>query len=171
MVRRRPYQILPLGLLCGFLLVSPAIAQDNLAKLELRFGQENDPVRKARAFPPLGEARINVLREQVRREDYQQGLKILERYRDEARIVFGGLKKSRIDAEKKSNGFRQLQIHLRRTVRQLTEIITTVLFEEREPFEAIRKEIDQMDRELINMLFPRQPGAKIEKPAKGGRMQ
>jgi hypothetical protein len=144
------------------------VAQSALDKLELRFAQETDPVRKARAFPKLGEARLNVLRGQLRDEDFAAGSKTLQQYRDEARTAFAGLKSSGIDAEKKSNGFRQLQIHLRRSIRQLADLITLLPFAEREPLETIQKELDQMERELINMLFPRQPGYRPKRPAKGG---
>jgi hypothetical protein len=141
------------------LLSAPAFPiQDNLAKLETRFAQERDPVRKARAFPDLGEARINLFRQHLRVDDVSAALKILEAYRDDAQTAFEGLKKSGIDAEKHSNGFRQLQIHLRRSLRQLTDLIMTVPYDARESFETIRKELDQMDRQLLTLLFPRRPG-------------
>jgi len=169
MVRRSSNLYLPLACLFALIFVSTATAQDKLAKLESRFAVERDPVRKARAFPDLGLARLSAIREQLRGENYEQGLQTLQQYRDEARTTFAGLKQSGIDAEKKSNGFRQLEIHLRRGARQMVDLVAMVPFEQREPFETIRKELDQMDRELVNMLFPRQPGYKPDRPGKVGR--
>jgi len=169
MVRRSSNFCLPLAFFFALILALTTGAQDKLTKLESRFAEEKDPVRKARAFPNLGLARLSAFREQLRGENYEEGLRILQQYRDEARTAFTGLKQSGIDAEKKSNGFRQLEIHLRRGVRQIGELILTIPYDRREPCEAIRKELDQMDRELINMLFPRQPGYKPNRPGKVGR--
>jgi len=71
-----------------------------------------------------------------------------------------GWARSGKDAERKPNGFKNLQIHIRQNIPRLEQTILTLPVEQREPFEAIRKELDAIDRELIDALFPRQPAKK-----------
>jgi hypothetical protein len=67
------------------------------------------------------------------------------------------LKSSGINAEKKPGGFKHLEIHLRQGLRRLEDVIIAIPVKHREPFEAIRKRLEEIDRELIDLLFPRKP--------------
>lgn len=143
------------------LLVAPAVwAQRDVEELRARFQRETKPVDKARAFPKLGEAQLVRVRDLASKEKYEEALETFEQYRDDAVLAGNGLKSSGINAEKKSNGFKHLQIHLRRSGRFIEDTIASLPFDRREPFEAIRKELEKLDQELIDMLFPRQPGRK-----------
>ncbi len=148
----------------------PALVQDarEIAKRRAEFEREDDPMDKARRFPRLGEELLKLMREQARRAEYEAARQTLEEYRDLARVAFEGLANSGVDAEKKSSGFRQLQIHLRRSIRDLNQTISSLPVLHREPFEAIQRELEQMNRALLEMLFPRRPARQSDNAASAG---
>lgn len=136
-------------------------AQDSAARLRTQFQQESDPVRKAKAACKFGDAQIKQMRGEIDAGNVSGALQTLEDYRNTIRTAFAGLKESGINAEKKPSGFKQLQLHLRSNLGRLLDSVMSIPLDEREPFEAIRKELEKMDNELIDMLFPRQPGKRI----------
>jgi hypothetical protein len=131
--------------------------------------QSNDPVRQAKNVVRQGELQLEQVRREVRDENYDEALRVLREYRDAVKSAHAALKASRKDAEKKPGGFKNLQIHIRQNIPRLEQTILTVPVEQREPFEAIRKELDTIDRELIDALFPRQPSKKAGE-TKPGRL-
>ena len=146
------------------LLASAGLAQKHLGELRAKFNQETDPVRRARAMPKLGDALLDQMGEQLQKGGVEAALRTLEEYREAVAMSHSGLKASGINAEKKSNGFKQLEIHVRRGVRRLEHLIVAVPLEQREAFEEIQKQLEQVDRELIEMLFPRRPSQQEPKP-------
>lgn len=148
--------LLALSLAIGF----ADSSQERLAKFRAEFEREADPVRKARRVPRLGDALFVLLRERVDEANYEAALAALTEYRDAVRIAFDALAASGRNAERQSGGFRHLQIHVRQSVRDLSESIVAVAFDQRPPFEAIRKELEEFDKKLLDMLFPRQPEKK-----------
>jgi hypothetical protein len=122
--------------------------------------QSGDPVQNAKAVVKQGEAQLSQVRQQMRDENYDEALRVLTQYRDAIKSAHATLKASGRNAEKKPAGFKNLQIHLRQSLQQLDQAILSVPTEERAPFEAVRKELDSIDRELIEALFPRQPSKK-----------
>ena len=140
------------------LLSLPAIAQDPVNKFKEEFDQEKDPVRKARLLPRLGDAQLDEAGDYVGKGEMARALTLLEEYRDSVKAAHEALKSSGINAEKKPKGFKQLEIHLRQGIRRMEDIIVAVPYDDRKPFEAIRKQLEGIDQELIEMLFPRRPG-------------
>lgn len=122
--------------------------------------QSADPVQKAKEVIRQGQAQLEQMRREVKQENYGEALRVLSEYRDAVKSAHGGLKASGRDAEKKPSGFKNLQIHIRQNLRRLDHTILSIPVEQREPFEAIRRELDTMDQELIDALFPRQPAKK-----------
>lgn len=131
--------------------------------------QSADPVKTAKEVVRRGDAQLEQMRQEIRNENYDAALLVLREYRDAVKSAHGGLKASGRDAEKKPNGFKNLQIHIRRNIPRLEQSILSLPVEQREPFEAIRKELDTIDRELIDALFPRQPPKKAGE-TKSGRL-
>lgn len=132
-------------------------AQDSLAKIRSRFSQETDPVRKARLMPELANTEFQEISKDFQADKLPDALVILKQYRDEARSCVNGLDARNIDAEKHPAGFKQLQFSLRSSLRRLSDLLVTLTRDEQEPFEATRKDIEDMDRHVIQELFPRQP--------------
>lgn len=122
--------------------------------------QSEDPVKKAKDVVRQGELQLEQMRREVRDENFDAALRVLREYRDAVKSAHAGLKASGKDAEKKPNGFKNLQIHIRQNIPRLVQTILTVPVDQREPFEAIRRDLDTIDRELIDVLFPRQPSKK-----------
>lgn len=153
-----------LGGLLGILLlgVPAARPQAPLEELRARFQRETDPARKARLFPKLGDAQLDRVRALGSQGKYDEALAALAEYRAEAQATHSALKASGINAEKRPGGFKQLQIHLRKGQRHLADTIAALPVDRREPFQATEKYLAALDNELIEMLFPRQPGRKPE---------
>jgi hypothetical protein len=161
-----PSRHLILAAALGSLLLAPALAQDHLAELRDQFNRESDPVRKAKILPKLGDAQFELLHKEIDAGNYAQVLQIMEAYRDEVRSAEAALKASRVNAERKPAGFKQLQMHVRKGIRELDQTILAVPVSFRAPFETIRQELISVDNELINLLFPHHPGknSKRQKP-------
>jgi hypothetical protein len=88
----------------------------------------------------------------------------MESYRDDARAALDALKKSQPDAERHPNGYKQLQYHVHRSLRELDEILVVAPPEYRPPLRLVRQDLAAMNDELLRMLFPRRPGEHPLKP-------
>ena len=140
------------------ILFPAARAQDRVAELQAQFNRETDPVRKAKILPKLGDAQFDQLRRQTDAGDYVQAVRILGDYRNEVKTAETALKATGVDAERKPAGFKQLEIHLRKSLRELDQTILVLPDDQRPPFQDIRQELASIEKELIDRLFPRQPG-------------
>jgi succinate dehydrogenase flavin-adding protein (antitoxin of CptAB toxin-antitoxin module) len=165
MVRRvRCAMWLGATMLCGV----AAAAANKLGEMQARFDHEKNPVHRAKLLEKLGDAEFDEARQAFKANDINTVGTVLEKYRDNVRLALEGLKKKRADAQKDSNGYRQLEIHVRRGIREADEIILRVPEEYQPPLEIVRRDLDSMDRELIRMLFhhhEEHPGApKTQEP-------
>ena len=138
-------------------LCAPLAAQDRLAKRIDQFQHEADPVRKARDLAQFGGDQVNLAKRQLKSDDDVAALRTLHQYRDEVRESFAGLQASGIDAEKKPNGFMQLQISLRENIRHISDLIFTIPVDKRPFFRTVRDDLIQQQNGLIDALFPRRP--------------
>jgi len=130
-----------------------AAASDKLGELQARFDHEKNPVHRAKLLEKLGDAEFDEARRAFKANDLNTVGTVLEKYRDNVRVALEGLRKKGTDAERNSNGFRQLEIHVRRGIREAEEIILRVPEEYQPPLQIVRRDLDSMDRELIRMLF------------------
>jgi succinate dehydrogenase flavin-adding protein (antitoxin of CptAB toxin-antitoxin module) len=128
-------------------------AADKLGEMQSRFDHEKNPVHRAKLLEKLGDAEFDEARRAFKANDLSTVDTVLEKYRDNVRVALEGLKKKRTDAEKDSNGYRQLEIHVRRGIREADEIILRVPEEYQPPLQIVRRDLDSMDKELIHMLF------------------
>lgn len=147
----------------GLLLGAPAQStrvQQNIAKDKLKYEHADNPVERAKASSKLGHEEYVAARQAIDAGKMDDAFQLLKSYRDQATSAHEALVKTGVDPEKHSNGFRQLQISVRERVRELKELADRVPFQQREPFIALQKELDELDQKLILELFPRQPGNK-----------
>lgn len=133
------------------------LPETNTAELRSRFTNETDPIRKAKLLVPLGDAEFRDILKDEDSENFGEALAIFRQYRDEAQICQKALEGKEPDPEKHPNGFKQLQISLRQALRRLSDIIVDLPGDEQKPFLDVRRDLDQMDRQLIHELFPRRP--------------
>ncbi|MBZ5659541.1 MAG: hypothetical protein LAO08_03975 [Acidobacteriia bacterium] len=143
---------------------SLAVAQDPLTAALAQYQHETDPVRKARELAKFGGDQVELAKKQLKSGDDVGSLHTLEQYRDEVRETVAALKAAGIDAEKRPAGFKELQISLRETVRRLDDLIFTLPVDKRPFFREVRTDLVTAQNDLIDALFPREPGQKSKKP-------
>ena len=131
-----------------------------LSELQQRFDHEDNAVRKAKLIQKLGDAQFEVLHAAEKADDYNTVGVTLEKYRDNVRVALAGLQKEHPDAERKSNGYRQLQMHLRRGIREVEDALRSAPEEFKPPLVLVRTDLIGLDDQLLQLLFPRQPDAK-----------
>jgi hypothetical protein len=149
-------------ILAALALAAPGFSQTRIAELQQRLAQESDPVRKAKKMPKLGEEEFKQIRKDIASQRLAEALTLLRQYRSEIRSCLQGLDAAGINPVKHSSGFRQLQISLRESLRRLDAIIPIVSPDAQSGFIEVRADLDEMNRHLIEELFPRpkQPPAK-----------
>jgi hypothetical protein len=149
----------------GAAFFSPLAAQQlRLPDLQAQFDRESNPVRKAKLLQKLGDAQFLEAHREQHNENYAAVEKIYESYRDNVKIALNSLRGSRPDAERHSDGYRQLHIQLRKGLRDIDETIIGAPSELRPLFESVRTGLVAVDDDLIKLLFPRRkPGSA--KPA------
>lgn len=123
----------------------------------VKFDHETDPVHKAKLLLLLGESEFKDAESALANDKPAETLEVLRKYLDEAQSCEKALEEKFPDAEKHSNGYKQLQISLRGSLRRLDAMIVGLNEDDRKPFVEIRSQLDEIDRHLIHMLFPKQP--------------
>ena len=149
-----------LGAVCGllvFLAVLPPGGTESLADLQARFDRETNGVRKAKLIEKLGDARLEEARRAGKAGDYNAVGMTLEKYRDNVRAAVEALKKQHPDAERQSNGYRQLQMHVRKGIREVDETLLVSPEGYKPPLQIVRQDLIGMEEELLKMLFPHRP--------------
>jgi hypothetical protein len=137
-------------------------AGDQLAQYKEKFDRETDPIHKAKALAKLGDLQIAEFTRQASANDTDGAFLTLTMYRGEVDTTFDAMKATHIDAERKPDGFKELQIQLRKTVVRLDRAASLVPPDRRKEFKEIRDEMSSIDNELFHMLFPRERGGKGE---------
>jgi hypothetical protein len=148
------------GTACGllvFLSMLPPVGAQSLADIQGRFDREASGVQKAKQVGKLGDAQFEEARRAGKAGDYNAVGLTLEKYRDNVRAAIEALKKQHPDAEKQSNGYRQLEIHVRKGIRELDESLLVSPEAYKPPLQIVRQDLIGMDEELLKMLFPRRP--------------
>jgi hypothetical protein len=143
-------------LLVFLALLAPAAAQ-SLADLQARFDRETSGVQKAKIAGKLGDAQFEEARRAGKAGDYNAVGLTLEKYRDNVRAAIAALKQQHPDAEKQSNGYRQLQIHVRKGIREVDESLLVSPEGYKPPLQIVRQDLIGMEDELLKALFPRRP--------------
>jgi len=149
-----------LGAVCGllvFLALLPPGAADSLADLQARFDRETNGVRKAKLMEKLGEAQLEETRRAGKAGEHNTVGLTFEKYRDNVRAAVETLKKQHPDAEKQSNGYRQLEMHVRKGIREVDDTLLVCPEAYKPPLQIVRRDLMGMNEELLKMLFPRRP--------------
>ncbi|MDR3721241.1 MAG: hypothetical protein P4L00_06545 [Candidatus Acidoferrales bacterium] len=144
------------------LLAGAVLAQDRIADLRARLAREPSPVSKAKLMPELGDAEFAEIDTKVTQGHMPEAIAILRIYRDEVDSCNKGLDATGVDAEKHPGGFKQLQISLRESLRRLDAVIVNMTSDEQAPFLDVRKDLSDVNRRLIQRLFPHELPAKPE---------
>jgi hypothetical protein len=140
-------------------------ASDDVKSLQSRFDRETNSVHKAKLLEKLGDAQLEQTRHASQANDYKMIGLVMEKYRDNARAAVDALKKDHPDAERHTSGFKQLQIHVHKSLREVDQVLIVAPDEYRPPLELVRRDLANLDDELLELLFPRHPQEK-KPPAK-----
>ncbi len=146
--------------------LSHGFPPDHLAELQARFDRETNSVQKAKLLVKLGDVQFELTRRAGREGDYQTVGVTLEKYRDNVREALAAVRRNHPKAEKDSAGYRIIEVHVRRGLRELDETILVAPPAYQPPLELVRKDLDQIHDELLRLLFPRRPGEHPASPQK-----
>jgi len=127
----------------------------DIGALSRWFEAQAGPVRKAKCFPKLGDAYLGLVRQEVRSGDYHQASTVLDAYIEATNKLHATLKAAVPDPENKSDGFKQLEAHLRESIRILNDLVFGLPVDQRDPFKAGVQDLQEINSELIKELFPR----------------
>ncbi len=142
-----------LGLLGTALVrVSPA-AEEKLDQLKAKLAREDDAPTRAQITVKLGRELLNRTQQAYQEEQYRIGEAMLAEYLGYIRTAHQDLKKSGRNARKKPKGFKDLEIHLRKSIRLLDDLARAVPYISRAPIMATRQEMEVIWHELIAALF------------------
>jgi hypothetical protein len=130
---------------------------------QAQFDKEKNPVRRAKMMDKLGDLQFEQLRADLRDDDVDRGMVMLDDYLKDCVSVHEALKEKGDDPERKPDGFKQLEVSVRSNLRRLDDLLAGIDAEERKPFLPARKKLDELNKQLIHELFPRQPDAKESK--------
>ncbi len=133
---------------------------DELEVLQNRFDHETDGVRKAKLMQRLGDAQFDVERNAARANNYEAVGLIMEKYRDNVRAALEALKKARPDAEKHVGGYRELEMHTGKGLREIRDVILAMPEPYRPPMQLVEHDLLELDNEMLRLIFPRRPGEK-----------
>ncbi len=136
------------------------------SELQARFDHETNSVHKAKLFEKLSDEQLAEVRHASQASDYNAIGTIMEKYRDNARAAVDALKKEHPNADHQLNGYKQLQIHIRRAIRDLKETVLLAPDEYKPPLRLVEHDLSLIDDELLQSLFPSPPhaGASPEAP-------
>jgi hypothetical protein len=132
-------------------------ATEGVDALQARFDHEANSIHKAKLLEKLGDAQLEQTRRASQASDYKTIGSVMEKYRDNARAAVDALKKDHRDAEHHTNGYKQLQIHVHKALREVDETLVVAPDEYRPPLEIVRRDLASIDDELLELLFPRHP--------------
>jgi len=131
-----------------------ACAQDRLSKYQTQYDAEENPAKRAKILGQMGPLEVSAARTSFKADRDEQALDILTHYRDLVQQTMTALTGSGVDAVKRPAGFKELQIGLRVSVRQLDDLIMTIPVDKRPFFRAVRSDLADTQNKLIDLLFP-----------------
>jgi hypothetical protein len=142
-----------------------ALSQERIADLRNRLAHEPNAVNRAKLMPTLGDAEFAEISSHVMQGELPEALGVLRSYRDEVESCDKALDALGQDAQKHPSGYKQLEFSLRESLRRLDAIVVNMTADDQAPFLAIRQELGDLSRHLIEHLFGRAPTAKPDHPA------
>ena len=134
-----------------------AMARDDEPTLISKIGRETDPVKKAKLEVKLGRVRLQQAFDAYSGGKYEDCWKLLGSYQDSMNQAWTDLQASGKVAAKKPDGFKQLDIGLRESRRELENFETHITFAEREVVQSVRAKTEALHNRVLRELFPATP--------------
>jgi hypothetical protein len=133
---------------------SPRKSRDKEAKLLSKLEREKNPVKKAKLETKLGRLKLTNAFKAYDQGQYDQCWKLLDEYMTRMNNAWADLVASGHQAVKKPDGFKQLEIALRESRRDLQDFETRITYEERQAADKIRAQTVELRSRVLNALFP-----------------
>ena len=139
--------VLLLGLCCQ--------ASDKVKELQDHFDHDAHAGGKVKTLNKLGDAQFEAATKAGTDGDYVSVGLIFEKYRDNVHSALDLLKRQEPDADRHPSNYRQLELEVRKGIREVEETIVVVPAEVRPPLQIVRQDLVDADDALIALLFPR----------------
>jgi hypothetical protein len=130
-------------------------ATDKLKELQTHFDRESRAGAKIKDLQKLGALEFDAATQASKAGDFVAVGLVFEKYRDNVRQAFQLLRKQEPDADRHPGGYRQLELEVRKGIREVEDTLLVASEEVRPPLEIVRKDLIETDDTLIRLLFPR----------------
>lgn len=149
-----------LALLLVFTLSSGAVQPnkqlERLQKEKVNLTRQTDPVGRTKTEIKISEVLLTLISDAVQAGDMELMQKYITEYCAAIQDAHQTMMKTGRDAHRKPGGFKDLEIALRRHVRQLVDIGKALTFDEREPLDKAKEEAIDIRDDLLKALFGEQ---------------
>ena len=115
-----------------------------------------DPVDRTKTDIAISEILLSLASDAVRTGEPEVLEKRLSEYRDTIQDAHQTMINTGRDAHRKPNGFKDLEIALRRQIRMLDDIARGVTFDQREPVDRAKQQASGIRDDLLKALFGEQ---------------
>ena len=136
--------------------VQPNKQLERLQKERANLTRQTDPVGRTKTQIKISEVLLNLISDAVQAGDMELMRKYIGEYLAAIEDAHQTMMKTGRDAHRKPGGFKDLEIALRRHVRQLVDIGKSLTYDEREPLEKAKEEAIDIRDDLLKALFGEQ---------------
>jgi hypothetical protein len=127
---------------------------DKLGDLQARFDAETNGARKARLLLHLGDAEFEEASRAEKAGDFDKVGVLMEKYRDNVAAASAALEKEVPDGERHPGGYKQLEMHVQKGLRELDEYLIEAPDLLKPPLQLVRQDLLEVDNKLLRILFP-----------------
>ena len=121
-----------------------------------KLNRTTDPVDRTKTGINISEILLSLAGEAVKTGEPEVLEKRLKEYVEAIQDAHQSMIKTGRDAHRKPNGFKDLEIALRRQIRTLDDIGRTLTFDQREPVDKAKQEASDIRDDLLKALFGEQ---------------
>jgi len=141
-------------------LCASVLRADKLSELQARFDAESNGVRKAKMLQHLGDAEFDEAARAEKASDFNTVDLLMEKYRDNVAAASAALKKEIRDGEHHPGGYKQLEMHVQKGLRELDQYLLEAPDPFKPPLQLVRQDLLTLDDQLLRILFPTHHPAK-----------
>ena len=132
----------------------PTEPQEQEAKLLSKIERESNPIKKAKLETKLGRLKLQQAFSSYDHGHYDLCWKLLHEYTDRMNNAWADLVASGHQAVKKPDGFKQLDIALGESRRDLQDFERRITFQERQAAEKVAAQTVELRNRVLSALFP-----------------
>ena len=139
------------------LLTTTSLWADDVGKLRQKLSRETDAGKRAKISVKIGRELLKETRKLYKAESFGPADSKLQEYVSTVSAAFDGLQSSGLQARKKPRGFKDLEIHLRKSRRTLEDVSRTIPFDGRDRIKSAIQKLRTMRSELLQALMAEKP--------------